>query len=50
MRELDDAEAVNDGEVGIEAPPKVCEELLRPVDFRDRDDERFELYVFPIES
>jgi hypothetical protein len=44
-RELDDAEAVIEGEVGIQPPPKVRVELLRPVDIGDRDDEHLEFHV-----
>jgi hypothetical protein len=34
-RELDDPEAVIEGEVGVEPPPEVPVELLRAVDIRD---------------
>jgi hypothetical protein len=44
-RELDDSEAVIEGEVCIEPPPKVLVELLRAVDIRDGDDEHLELQV-----
>ena len=39
-RELDDPEAVIEGEVGVEPPPEVPVELLRAVDIGDRDDDR----------
>ncbi len=43
--ELDDPEAVLEGEVGVEPPPEARVELLRPVDVRDGDDDDFELHV-----
>ncbi len=44
-RELDDPEAVIEGEVGVEPPPEVSIELLRAVDIRDGDDEHLELLI-----
>ena len=44
-RELDDPEAVVDGEVGVEPPPEAAVELLRAVDVRDGDDDDLELHV-----
>ena len=44
-RELDDPEAVIEGEVGVEPPPEPPVELLRAVDIRDGDDDHLELHV-----
>jgi hypothetical protein len=44
-RELDNAEAVIEGEVGIQPPPKIRVELLGPIHIRDRDHEHLELHV-----
>ena len=44
-RELDDAEAVTGGEVGVESPAEAQVELLGPVDIRDGDDHHLELLV-----
>jgi hypothetical protein len=44
-RELDDAEAVIEGEIGVEPPPELPEELLRAIDIRDGDDDRLKLQV-----
>ncbi len=44
-RELDDAEVVAGGEVGVEPPPEAAVERLRAVDIRNRDDDDLELHV-----
>ena len=44
-RELDDPEAVIEGEVGVEPPSEPPVELLRAVDIRDGDDDHLELHV-----
>jgi hypothetical protein len=44
-RELDDAEVVTGGEVGVEPPAEASVELLRAVDIRDGDDHHLELHV-----
>src|SRR5262249_36091954 len=49
-RELDDSEAVVEGEVGIEPPTEVPIELLRTVDIRYRDDDGLELQVSSLDA
>ena len=44
-RELDDPEAVVDGDVGVEPPAEARVELLRAIDVGDRDDDDLELHV-----
>jgi hypothetical protein len=44
--ELDDPEAVIEGEVSVEPPPKVPVELLRAVDIRDGNDDHLKLHVW----
>ena len=44
-RELDHAQVVTAGEVGVEPPPELRVELLRAVDIRDGDDDDLELHV-----
>ena len=44
-RELDHAEVVTRGEIGVEPPPEPSVELLRAVDIRDGDDDQLELHV-----
>jgi hypothetical protein len=48
--ELDDPEAVIEGEVSVEPPPQIPVELLRAVDVRDRDDDHLELLVHDADS
>jgi len=38
-------EAVIEAKVGIEPPPELAVELFRPLDIRDRNDDRLELHV-----
>jgi hypothetical protein len=40
---LDDPEAVIEAKVGVEPPTQALVELLRAIDIRDGDDDRFEL-------
>ena len=49
-RELDDAEAVVEGEVGVEPPSETGVERLGPVGVSDRDDHCFELQVHVSET
>src|SRR5271167_1902104 len=44
-RELDHAEVVTGGEIGVEPPPEPPVELLCAVDIRDGDDDDLELHV-----
>ena len=44
-RELDHAEVVTAGEVGVEPPPEARVELLRAINVRNGDDDDFELHV-----
>ena len=44
-RELDQAEVVTGGDVGVEPPAEARVELLRAVDIRDGDDDHLELRV-----
>jgi hypothetical protein len=46
-RELDDAEAVIEGEVGVESPTEISVELLRALDIRYRDHDDLELQINP---
>ena len=44
-RELDDAEVVAGGEVGVEPPAEILVELLGAIDFRNRDHGDLKLHV-----
>ena len=47
-RELDDAEAVTGGDIGVKSPAEAQVELLGPVGIRDGDDHRLELLVHDV--